>query len=61
MTDLEEILSAFEPRMYVDSQKQWHEELSLNRNQQEVYNDYRLIQYDILQGEQYSLQNGFFN
>ncbi|GMA46712.1 hypothetical protein GCM10025854_09620 [Tetragenococcus muriaticus] len=61
LTDLEEILSAFEPRMYVDSQKQWHEELSLNRNQQEVYNDYRLIQYDILQGEQYSLQNGFFN
>lgn len=61
LTDLEEILSAFELRMYVDSQKQWHEELSLNRNQQEVYNDYRLIQYDILQGEQYSLQNGFFN
>ncbi|MDN6639952.1 MAG: LTA synthase family protein [Tetragenococcus sp.] len=60
LSDLEKIVSAFEPRMYVDNDGQWHEELTLNQNQQEIYNDYRLIQYDILQGEQYSLENDFF-
>jgi len=61
LLDLEDILPAFEPRMYVDNDKQFHEELNLNKNQQEIYQDYRLIQYDILQGEQYSLENDFFN
>ncbi|MGO2853731.1 MAG: LTA synthase family protein, partial [Tetragenococcus koreensis] len=61
LLDLEKILPAFEPRMYLDNDDQWHEELTLNQNQQEIYNDYRLIQYDILQGEQYSLQNEFFD
>lgn len=61
LLDLEDILPAFESRMYVDGDRQWHEELNLSKKQQEIYNDYRLIQYDILQGEQYSLQNGFFN
>lgn len=61
LLDLEKILPAFEPRMYVDNDEQWHEELTLNKKQQEIYDDYRLIQYDILQGEQYSLQSDFFN
>ena len=61
LLDLEDILPAFEARMYVDNDKQFHEELKLNKKQQEIYQDYRLIQYDILQGEQYSLENDFFN
>lgn len=60
LLDLEKIVPAFEPRMYVDNDNQWHKDLMLNKSQQKIYNDYRLIQYDILQGEQYSLQSDFF-
>lgn len=52
-------LPAFERGRYYYEGK-YHKELSLNNKQQQIYQDYQLIQYDITVGEQYSLKQGFF-
>jgi len=39
---------------------QWQSELALDQKAQEIYNDYQLIQYDIVQGKQYSVDKQFF-
>lgn len=39
---------------------QWSKTVSLNKAQEEVYEDYQLIQYDIVAGKQYSLATDFF-
>lgn len=55
---LEKELPAFEKGMYLTDT--WHETLPLNKQAQEVYNDYQMIQYDIVQGKQYSQALQFF-
>lgn len=56
---LENKLPAFEKGMYLQN-GQWQSELSLDKQTQEIYEEYRLIQYDIVQGEQYSVDKKFF-
>lgn len=56
---LESKLPAFEKGMYLQN-GQWQSELSLDKQTQEIYEEYRLIQYDIVQGEQYSVDKKFF-
>lgn len=57
---LEEQLPAFEKGMYFDGEV-WNKELALNQEAQEAYEEYRLIQYDIVEGDQYSLGMSFFD
>ena len=40
---------------------QWQTTLALDQEAQEIYDAYNLIQYDVLQGEQYSLTTGLFD
>ncbi len=56
---LQEELPAFETGQYYIG-GQWQTQLSLNKETQEVYDDYQMIQYDVLQGEQYSLATDLF-
>ncbi|HPR80963.1 MAG TPA: sulfatase-like hydrolase/transferase [Enterococcus sp.] len=56
---LENELPAFEKGMYLQD-GQWQSELALDQKAQEIYNDYQLIQYDIVQGKQYSVDKQFF-
>jgi phosphoglycerol transferase MdoB-like AlkP superfamily enzyme len=56
---LENELPAFEKGMYLQD-GQWQSELALDQKAQELYNDYQLIQYDIVQGKQYSVDKQFF-
>jgi phosphoglycerol transferase MdoB-like AlkP superfamily enzyme len=56
---LQEKLPAFENGQYYQG-KQWRSELSLDAESKELYEAYQLIQYDILQGKQYSLQTDLF-
>lgn len=53
LTQLQMILPAFEKEMYY-YQGNWQKTLSLTKEQQNIFDEYRLIQYDILQGKQYS-------
>lgn len=50
---------AFEKEMYYQSGK-WFKEAPVNKAQEEIYQNYQMIQYDITTGEQYSLQENFF-
>lgn len=59
LLDLETALPAFEKNMYYQEGK-WHKEVQLTKEQQLVYEDYQMIQYDILAGQQYSLNTNFF-
>lgn len=59
LTDLEKEVPAFEKGFYYKD-KQWSKTLSLNKSQEELYEAYRLIQYDIVSGNQYSLKTDFF-
>ena len=34
--------------------------VEMNKKQEQLYEEYRLIQYDIVSGKQYSLENQFF-
>lgn len=52
-------LPAFERGRYYYEGK-YQKEVSLNKEQQQIYQDYQLIQYDITVGKQYSLKQGFF-
>jgi phosphoglycerol transferase MdoB-like AlkP superfamily enzyme len=56
---LQEKLPAFEQGQYYQGE-QWRSEVSLDAKSRELYEDYQLIQYDILQGKQYSLQTDLF-
>ncbi|KAF1302458.1 LTA synthase family protein [Candidatus Enterococcus willemsii] len=55
---LEKEMPAFEKGMYLTDK--WHDTLPLNKQAQEVYKDYQMIQYDIVQGKQYSQALQFF-
>lgn len=56
---LEKELPAFEKGMYqIDGE--WQKELKLSQKAQQVYDDYRLIQYDLVSGKQYSMKENFF-
>lgn len=57
---LEEVLPAFEKGMYL-KEDVWEKELSLSQEEQEIYQEYELIQYDIVEGKQYSLTTDFFD
>lgn len=58
MNQMAEFLPASEKeRSYY--QGKWQQEVRLSKKEQKTYNDYRLIQYDLLQGEQYSLHSFF--
>lgn len=56
---LQESLPAFERGLYYED-GDWSKEVSLTGEAKEQYLAYQMIQYDILQGEQYSLDTGFF-
>lgn len=56
---LQEKLPAFEHGQYYQGE-QWRSELSLDAKSRQLYEDYQMIQYDILQGKQYSLQTDLF-
>ncbi|MBO1304947.1 sulfatase-like hydrolase/transferase [Enterococcus sp. 669A] len=56
---LQEEIPAFEKGMYYQS-GQWGETVRLNQAQEKIYQDYQMIQYDVTAGEQYSLQENFF-
>ncbi|MGX7205150.1 sulfatase-like hydrolase/transferase [Enterococcus pingfangensis] len=56
---LQKELPAFEKGMYYQS-GQWGKEARLNKAQEKIYQAYQLIQYDVTAGEQYSLQENFF-
>lgn len=59
LLNMADILPAFERGLYYQ-QGQWRSEAQLNKAQEEVYEDYQLIQYDIVSGKQYSLNDGFY-
>ena len=59
LLSLEQELPAFERELYYQN-GQWYNEAQFNRSQQEIYDEYQLIQYDIVAGKQYSLADGFF-
>ncbi|MBX8938319.1 LTA synthase family protein [Enterococcus gilvus] len=56
---LQKELPAFEKGMYYQS-GQWFKEARLNKQQEKIYRDYQMIQYDITAGKQYSLKEKFF-
>jgi hypothetical protein len=57
---LQDELPAFELGQYYQ-EGQWQTTLALDQEAQEIYDAYNLIQYDVLQGEQYSLTTGLFD
>ena len=57
---LQKELPAFEKGMYYQS-GQWFKEARLNKQQEQIYQDYQMIQYDITAGKQYSLKEKFFD
>lgn len=59
LNQLSQVMPAFEKGFYYVDNK-WQSEISLSAQQNELYEDYYLIQYDIFSGEQYSLQTDFF-
>lgn len=56
---LQAFLPAFENKM-VYQKGHWKKEMQLNAEQAAVYQDYQLIQYDIVAGKQYSMKEKFF-
>ena len=58
LKDMQTFLPAFEKDSYL-YQQQWEKEIKLTQEEQEVFNDYQLVQYDIVSGEKYS--KDFFN
>lgn len=56
---LEKTLPAFEKNMYF-KQGSWQKNLTLTGAAKTTYEDYRMIQYDVLAGKQYSLKTNFF-
>lgn len=60
LSQLEKQVPAFEKSFYYTNGN-WNKTLKLNKEQEELYEDYRMIQYDIVSGEQYSLKKDFFD
>ncbi|MGC6767152.1 LTA synthase family protein [Enterococcus sp. LJL51] len=61
LLDVQRAVPAFEKGFYYNTNGEWTKELSLNQTQKEYYEAYRLIQYDIVSGEKYSLKAAFFD
>lgn len=59
LLEMEQVLPAFERGLYYQN-GQWRKEAQLNEQQKKLYEDYQMIQYDIVSGKQYSLQASFF-
>lgn len=59
LLEMESAIPAFERELYFQN-GQWGKEAQLNQAQEEVYEAYHLIQYDLVSGEQYSLDAGFY-
>lgn len=59
LEQLQSVLPAFEKGMYYQ-EGHWSDSLELSAEQKEIYEEYRMIQYDILAGKQYSLETNFF-
>lgn len=59
LLEMESAIPAFERELYFQN-GQWGKEAQLNQAQEKVYEAYRLIQYDLVSGEQYSLDAGFY-
>lgn len=59
LLQMQEIMPAFEKQMYYRNGS-FRTEKSLNQSQEEIYQAYQLIQYDIVAGKQYSLAENFF-
>jgi phosphoglycerol transferase MdoB-like AlkP superfamily enzyme len=59
LTELEKEVPAFENGLYYQEQ-QWQKTLSLTKEQEKLYQEYQLIQYDIVSGQGYSLDSDFF-
>lgn len=57
LLDMYQTMPAFEKSMYLYD-NEWHDAKKTDAG---ILDEYYLIQYDILQGEQYSLKKGFFN
>lgn len=59
LTELEAVLPAFEKNFYY-SAGQWQKTLALSGKDKQLYEDYQMIQYDIVAGKQYSAKADFF-
>lgn len=59
LSTVEKEIPAFEKGLYYKDE-QWSKTLSLNQNQEALYKEYQMIQYDIFSGEKYSLKTDFF-
>lgn len=60
LISLQKELPAFEKGMYYQAGT-WHKEARLNKEQEKIYQDYQMIQYDITAGKQYSMRENFFD
>ncbi|MDR0921383.1 MAG: LTA synthase family protein [Lactobacillales bacterium] len=60
LLNLQKVLPAFEKNLYYQK-GDWQAERSLTKEEQKIYEDYRMIEYDIVAGKQYSLKEKFFN
>ncbi|MBP1047593.1 LTA synthase family protein [Enterococcus sp. BWM-S5] len=60
LLNVQQELPAFEKGFYLEN-GEWKKELTLTKAQEEYYEAYQLIQYDIVSGEQYSLKTSFYN
>lgn len=58
LLNLQTILPAFETGMYLTDS--WQKTLSLKGTDQKLYDDYQMIQYDVLAGKRYSLSTDFY-
>lgn len=58
LTRLYEVLPAFEKGNYFINGK-WEKRI-VGKDIQQIYDDYKMIEYDILEGKQYSIKLGFF-
>lgn len=59
LLELEKVTPAFEKNLYYQN-GEWNKELRLNRQQEQIYQEYQMIQYDALAGKQYSVTENFF-
>jgi len=53
--EMHQFLPAFEKDNYFYDQK-WQKEIKLSKEDQKIFDDYQLIQYDIVSGKKYSLK-----
>ena len=60
LTELKQELPAFEKGYYYSQEGTWSETLSLSPAGEALYDDYQLIQYDLVAGQMYSLKTDFF-